>query len=224
MSVRIARKNIMSDSNKKSGCGCLGKGCFVMVIIGVLFIGLTVWGYRKLATKAHRYTESKPAAVPEEKATEDEYKILVKRMDAFKNAAHGSTETLELTAHDLNTLIAFSPDWEDVRGKIHASIDNDQMKLTGSLPLSALPKLRDQYLNGLVYFTPSMDDKVFHLDIQRIKLAKTGELSKVDVLAISNFSLAYLTNELLGDPVLGSVLIKAKTLKIKDGVIILTPG
>jgi hypothetical protein len=213
------------NNPKKKGCGCVGKGCFVMILIGALFICLAVWGYRKLAAKARvYYTASSRAEVPEENVTEQEYKALVKRLDAFKNAAPGSTETLELTARDLNILIAFSPEWEDVRGKIHASIDKDQMSLAGSLPLSLVPKLHDQYLNGWIYFTPSMEDKVFHLDIQRIKLAKYGELSKEELLAVTNLSLAYLTNELLGDPVLGPVLIKAKTLKVKDGVIVLTPG
>jgi hypothetical protein len=215
----------MNNPNKKKGCGCIGKGCFLMIIIGVLFIGLGVWGYRKLATilRTH-YVSDKATQVPGEQVTRDEYDALVKRLDAFKNAAPDSEETLELTAHDLNVLIAFSPEWESVRGKIHAIIDKDQMELAGSLPLSYLWKLRDQYLDGWIYFTPSMEDKVFHLDIQRIKLTKSGELSKDQVTTFSNYAVAYLTNSLLGDPVLGPVLIKAKTLTVKDGIILLTSG
>ena len=53
---------------------------------------------------------------------------------------------------------------------------------------------------------------------------KDGELTKDEVKAFSESGKAYLTNTLLGDPVLKPVLIKTKTLTVKDGVIVLTSG
>lgn len=209
----------MSDPGKKSGCGCIGKGCLAMVILAVLFTGLGVRVYTKFAEKIHTHASGSPAELPVEKATQDEYEAILKRLDAFKNAAPGSQKSLELTARDLNILIAFSPEWEAVRGRMHVSIDKDQIGLTGSLPLDFMPLLENQYLNGAINFTLSMKDKALHLSVQGIQL-KGNALSGDELKKLSDFSGAYLTNNML--PVLGPVLARTNTLEVKEGVITLT--
>ena len=190
-----------------------------MVVIGVLGF----FGYHRITEKARKYTAQSAKPVPVEKATQEEYDALVKRMDAFKNAAPGSNEELTLSAHDLNTLIAFAPDWRILRGKIQIAIDNGNTELIGSIPLAFIPELRDRYLEGSLYFIPSMDNKVLHISLQNIKL-NGHELSKDYLKAAAGSLESQMANRLLGDPVIGPVLIKAETLKVGDGALVLTPA
>ena len=208
----------MSEPGKKSGCGCIAKGCVVMVLLGVFFIGVLAWGGKKIVAMFRDHASSTPVEAEVGHATQAEYDALVKKLDDYQKAASASGRTLDLNAHDLNTLIAFSPDWAYMRGKVHASIDGDQIGLAGSLPLDFLG-LRDLYWNGDIHFTVTLDDKGFHSTVQGIHL-KGGDLTGEETKTVTMFWTAYMTNNLL--PVVGPVLMKTKSLKVKDGVISLT--
>jgi len=214
----------MSDSQKKNGCGCcMGRGCGFLIIVAGIFAVLIGWCYHLGAGRLRHghYTSSSSGAVPIENANADDYSAVLKRMEAFKHAAPGSNATLTLTSHDLNVLIAFSPQWAGVRGKINTRIEGSDVSLIGSIPLASIPELRDQYANGTLRFTSSIENKVLHVTIQDIKL-KTHELSKAYMqLAIALLE-PQLTNRLLGDPVIGAVLIKAETMKVENGALVLT--
>jgi hypothetical protein len=211
----------MSDPGKKGGCGCIGKGCIVMAILAAVFAGLLVWGVNRVATKLRALASGSAVETPAENGTRDEYEALVKKLDAFKDAAPGSGKTLELNAHDLNLLIAFSPELEMVRGKIHAAVDKGEIGVAGSMPLGVMSSPGRLYLNGGIYFTLSMEDKVLRVSVRTIKLTD-HDLSSGDEKEFSVFWTACLTNNML--PVFGPVLLKAKTLKVNEGVIELTSG
>ncbi len=209
----------MNNPEKKKGCGCIAKGCVVMVILAGILIGVLVWGGKKLVAWTRAHASSSPVAVSVENGTRDEYEALIKRLDDFKSAAPGAGKTLELNAHDLNLLIKFSPEWNYVRGKIQASIENDKIGLTGSLPLDFVPSLAGMYWNGEMHFTLSLDDKTFHFSVLDAQV-EGGELSSEGLKTFSTIWTVYLTSYQL--PVIGPVLANAKTLAVKDGVIALT--
>ena len=207
-----------TEPGKKKGCGCIAKGCIIVLIVAAILAGMGVWFFKKGVEWARTQTSSGPVEVPVENATQDEYEALIKRLNAFKDAAPGSAQTLQLTAHDLNVLIAKSPEWKDVQSKIHVTIDNDQIGVMGSVPLTGLPLFGDQYLNGKIDFTLSMADGILHFKPQGIKL-KDHEFSKEEMNKLGNdypFKV-----ESIKEPVLGPVLSSAKTLNVKDGVIVL---
>lgn len=212
----------MSNQEKKGGCGsCLGKGCLVLIVIAGILIGVGFFSYHRFTERVHKYTAQSAMPIPVERATQEEYNALTTKMDVFKNASPGSNAKLALTAHDLNTLIALDPGWSVARGKIQVSIDSGNIALLGSIPLAFFPGLRDRFLNGSLSFTPSMENKVLHLNLQGIKL-NSRELSKAYVKAFANGLEANLANRLLGDPVIGPVLVKAETLKIENDSVVLT--
>src|SRR4029077_20437005 len=105
----------------KRGMGCLGKGCLILIVLGILFVvvgvGGTYWSLR------HVYLSDKPAPIPETSApaetstatpgetsaaTPTETSAEVReRMDTMKKAARAHEQTgVELTAADINALIA----------------------------------------------------------------------------------------------------------------------
>ena len=172
--------NTIASPPKKKGCGCVAKGCLILVILLLIIVGLLGCDWQKAVNWARTETSSTPVELPAENATQAEYDALVKKLDDYKSAEPGSGKTLQITAHDLNVLVALSPEWQTVRGKIHFTIDDDQIGLACSVPLNRVPMFKDQYFNGTAYFKLSIDDKVEHLDIQKIKL-KAGDLSNDDL-------------------------------------------
>ena len=212
----------MSDpAQKKKDPGCCGTGCVVLIVCAVTLIAGLGFGYYELTERAHEYTAGSRAAIPVENSSQQEYEALVKKMDAFKRLPPGSDAMLSITAHDLNVLIAHSPQWNLLPGKIRVTIANGQVGLIGSIPLSSIPRLRDQYWNGALYFVPSIEGKVFHATIQNV-ISDTHELPKEYRQAIIAGIEPNLNNRLLGDSVIGAVFIKAETLKVEGDALVLT--
>lgn len=198
---------------KKKGCGCIAKGCVVMLILAVVFVGVLVWGGKRVISSLRSYASTTPVSVPAEAGTQDEYQALIKRLNDFK----GGGKKLELTAHDINLLIAFSPEWSNLRGRIRADIDNDVIGLNGSLPLDGIG-ISGEYLNGQTHFTLSLDNKMVRASVKDLRVKDT-DIQGDDLKKISSYWSAYLSSNLL--PVLGPVFATAKTLKVSDGVIAL---
>lgn len=198
---------------KKKGCGCIAKGCIVMLVIAVVLVGGMIWGSRKIIHTLRSYASTTPVSVPAEPGTRGEYEALIKRLNDFK----GGGKKLELTARDINLLIEFSPEWANLRDRIHADIDNDAIALKGSLPLDGIG-LSGEYLNGQTHFTLSLDNKMVHASIKDLQVKGT-DIQGSDLKKISSYWSAYLSSNLL--PVLGPVFATAKTLKVGDGVIVL---
>jgi len=212
----------MSDPEQKNeGSGCFRTCCVILVICAVTFAAGLTFGFYVFSKKVHHYTTDKSERIPVEDSTQQEYEALVKKMDDFKRLRPGSNATLTITAHDLNVLIAHCQQWDLLPGKLRVNIANGKVGLIGSIPLSSLPSLRDQYWNGALYFVPSMEGKVFHATIQNVT-SNVRDLSKEDSQAAIAILEPNLNNRLLGDPVIGAVFIKAETLKVEGDALVLT--
>jgi len=215
----------MSNPEKRKSCGCVATGCIVLIVIAALLAGLSIWSFKKMSAHAREYTSTGPSPVPGENVAEGEYDALIKRINAFTNAPSGSAQTLELSAHDFNVLVAACPQWEAVRGSIHVTIDGDVVGVTGSIPLTFITQLQDRYLNGEIHFIPSKEDKPLRIDLRDITLQSMKAMRKINLTKdeanlISTYCALILSNPAV--PVLGPVLMRAKTLTTKDGVITVT--
>src|SRR4029077_19619194 len=153
----------------KRGMGCLGKGCLILIVLGILFvvvgIGGTYWSLR------HVYLSDKPAPIPKttapadtSEATPAEISVATaseksaevrERFDTMKKAArdHEATE-VELTAADINALIAAN---RKSRGTASVGISDTALQAQFSIPLERLDVpfrsafgLSDRYLNATV--------------------------------------------------------------------------
>jgi hypothetical protein len=154
----------------KRGMGCFGKGCLILIVLGILVVvvgvGGTYWSLR------HVYLSDKPAPIPEATApsetsvaatpgettvaTPSEKSAEVReRLDTMKQAARAHERTgVELTAADINALIAAN---RKSRGTASVGIDGNVAQAQFSIPLQRLDVpfrnalgLGDRYLNATV--------------------------------------------------------------------------
>ena len=159
--------NSLIEPPPKRGMGCFGKGCMILLILGILLVVVGVGG--SFWAARHVYLSDKPAPIsgasapietnaatlgepgvarPSEKSAE-----VRKRMDTMKKAAraHEATE-VELTAADINALIAAN---RRSRGTASVDINDTVLQAQFSIPLERLDLpfrnafgLNDRYLNA----------------------------------------------------------------------------
>ncbi len=129
------------------GLGCFGKGCLILIaffiLLGLAFIGGTYLAARYLRSE---YFPTTQVQLPAPTATEDEQQSVRARWDSFEKAARAhQSARIELTADDLNALIASEP---KLRSKAYVSIGNNVARLQISVPLGELRWLKGHYLNA----------------------------------------------------------------------------
>src|SRR3954466_4867287 len=133
--------------------GCLFYGCltgFVFLLL-ILFGGLL--GTRYFKKMVPDFTEDKPLPLPAVKMSDTEMQQVRKRVDDFRTSVRAGKPTppLELTADEINALIATDPDLAPFKGKVYIlGIDGNQLKARLSVPMEdlALPVFRNRFLNG----------------------------------------------------------------------------
>ena len=152
----------------KRGMGCLGKGCLLLLVFGILLVivgvGGTFWSVRNV------YLSDKPAPIPETTAPTEtspapgetsapapsERSAEVReRLDTMKKAARSHERTgVELTASDINSLIAAN---RKSRGTASVGINDTALQAQFSIPLQRLDVpfrnalgLGNRYLNATV--------------------------------------------------------------------------
>jgi hypothetical protein len=90
--------------------------------------------------------------IPEFTASDAQIQSLHERCEDFEQKARaGQTAELELSADDINTLIATN---QDARGKIFVSIDGDRLRCQASVPLGELLGRSGYYFNGDITIEP----------------------------------------------------------------------
>lgn len=159
--------NAQIEPPPRRGTGCFGKGCLILIVLAILLVvvgvGGTYWGLR------HVYLSDKPAPIPENTAPSDTSEAtpaatsvatpseksaeVRERFDTMKKAArtHEATE-VELTAADINALIAAN---RKSRGTASVGISDTALQAQFSIPLERLDVpfrsafgLSDRYLNA----------------------------------------------------------------------------
>jgi hypothetical protein len=168
---------------KQKGMGCLGKGCLLIVVFLILLVVAFVIGV---------YVGTKPREIPQVQTSEDEQNAVRARWDEFEAASRNeqvmspavptlsptpdvtpapdatpaSANRIELTANDINQLIARG---RKTRGKAFVSIDNDVARVQITIPLEKVG-FRGRYLNGEFAVRPSPDRNPRNLQITQMSL------------------------------------------------------
>ncbi len=129
----------------RKGLGCFARGCLILVGFGIVlaiacFAGV-YWGFQRHSAIVHA-----PATVPEFTASDQQVQLTQERCQEFEQKARaGQPAQIELTADDINSLIATN---QDARGKIFVSIEENRMRLQTSVPLGELIGRSGYYFNG----------------------------------------------------------------------------
>ena len=138
--------------------GCLGKGCLILGAF-LLFLGIACaagmyWGFRNYSaivhsaywlSKANAISET-PAAIPPHETTDERIQVALERWNNFETTVRsGQAAEIELTANDINDLIASDP---ETRGKLFVSIDQNQLRLRTSVPMGEFARMSHYYANA----------------------------------------------------------------------------
>ena len=147
---------------KKHGCffwGCLISLILVLVIV-LAIAAIAFFAYRYAEGQVKEYTDTVPIKLPVVTKPEEEMKSLNERVDGFLKAADAGeeTETLVLTADDLNALIQEKP---NMKGRAFITIDGDKVKseisYPGETPLPInLAMTGPRYFNGTATLRASL--------------------------------------------------------------------
>lgn len=149
---------------RRKGLGCFARGCLTLSIFAIVlaiagFAGL-YWGlHRNSALFYGSYWLAKtrslaqaPTPVPEFNASGQQIQLVQERWQDFEQKARGGQAAeIELSADDINALIATS---EDARGKVFVSIDGNQLRLQASVPIGEFLGRPGYYFNGDVIIEP----------------------------------------------------------------------
>jgi hypothetical protein len=142
----------------RKGLGCFARGCLILLVFGIVlaiacFAGL-YWGFQRHSAvihgvfwlaKTHSIADA-PAPVPEFTASENQIQAVHQRLQEFEQKTRaGQPAEIELTADDINTLIATNG---EVRGKVFVSIEKNRLRLQASVPLGEFIGRSGYYFNG----------------------------------------------------------------------------
>lgn len=134
-------------------------GVFALVLAIACLAGM-YWGFHKNSAIMHGvYWLAKtqaigrtPVPVPEFTASDAQIQSVHERCQDFEQKARaGQSAELELTADDVNTLIATN---QDVRGKAFVSIEGDRLRCQASVPLGERSGWSGYYFNGDIAIEP----------------------------------------------------------------------
>ncbi len=121
----------------RGGLGCFTKGCLLTIIILMLFgVGLGTFGWFFYKSGQAFFTDQQ-VAVRVADPTDAQYQAVVAKLQPFGQAmADSQAATVELTADDLNTLIARAPQFAPLRGQAFVEIVNGQLVADLSFPVT----------------------------------------------------------------------------------------
>jgi hypothetical protein len=161
--------NTQVEPPPRRGMGWLGKGCLILIALGILLVVVGVGG--SFWTVRQVYLSDKPTPIPEATAPTETNAAMPQetgapaptersaevreRLDTMKQAARAHEETdMELTAANINALIAAN---RKSRGIASVGIDGNVLQANFSIPLERLDVpfrnalgLSDRYLNATV--------------------------------------------------------------------------
>jgi hypothetical protein len=141
----------------KKGLGCFARGCLILVVFGIVlalacFAGLYLGGHHHSAIVHAIYWLGKtrsiaeaPAPVPEFAASDEQIQAVQEQWQNFEQKSRaGQPAEIELTADDLNSLIAAN---RNARWKAFASIEGNRLRLQMSVPLAEFFGWSPYYFN-----------------------------------------------------------------------------
>jgi hypothetical protein len=143
---------------RRKGLGCFARGCLTLLIFAMV---LAIAGFAGMYWGLHRHSAlfygsywlaktrsiaDAPTPITEFSASDQLTQLVRERWQDFERKARaGQPAAIELSADDINALIAIS---KDVRGKMFASIDGDQLRLQASVPIGEILGRPGYYFNG----------------------------------------------------------------------------
>ena len=195
------------------GCGCLFALALIIVLLGVA-------AYVMIVSAVDTYSDKAPVQLPVSSATPEEFTAIDSRITAFREAVKQGTpvEPLVLTGEDINAIIANDPDWVELKGRVHVSIDGDKVTGQISIPLDKL-RMAGRYFNGSASFSVQLRNGILQLHMESVELK--GKPAPEQIMAAwRGQNWAEGVNR---DPKFQPAIEGLESIEVKDGQAIFTP-
>jgi hypothetical protein len=188
--------------------GILALMMIIAVAIGLFFL------YRFTTRIVEQYTDTAPMALPQPNLDAGQVQALKQRVDDFKKASEdGQDATLTLTGDELTALLQRDENFKD---RVAVTIEGDKLKGLVSLPFD-FPGLGRRYFNGSATFKASLEDGVLIVTVDQAEVK--GQPVPENVM--EHLRKENLAKDAYKDEENARVLRRLKSLKIKDGTIII---
>ncbi len=214
-------------SSGGAGKTCLivgGIGCLVVIVLVVVVSLIGFFAAKGFMEElVAEYTDTEPVALPEEALSDEVFGELSGRVDAFVVGVEegAATDPLVLTADEINALIQQHPDWEDLKGKVYITMEDDEIGGEVSFPLGELgwDMFQGRYFNGTATFRISLDRGFLGVFLTSMSLK--GEPLPEEVM--QGFRAQNLAQDQQNNPQLQPVIDALESIEVEDGKLILTP-
>lgn len=213
----------MTDPAAKPRRGCFFYGCITGLVLLVIVLGALMVGLHYVRKMINQFTDSQPMELPTVQMPQEEIDKLKQRFEAFQKAVREQrpTEPLDLTADDINALIASEPKRQDLKGKLYVGFAGDQVKGEVSVPLReiGLGMFKGRYLNGSATFNLSFTNGMLWVAPQTI-IVKGRPVPEMYMQEIRKQNLAA---SLANEPAAVAVLQGLQEIQVKDGKLVAVP-
>ena len=195
--------------------GCIG----VLVGIAALVVCCGIGGYFYYASQIDTFTDAKPLDLPRTVYEPTELKKLESKIHRFKEsgeAEKSDVEELSLSADDLNALIDRA---DQLKGRIHIKLVNNQVVGDVSIPTDALkiPGAQGRFLNATVTLNVKLDDGVLIVRLNDAEV-RGRKLPKFVLDSISERNLAEKITE---DPKTAKIIATFEDISVEDDRLVL---
>ena len=213
----------MADPQPKARKGCL----FYLGIIGVISLVMLAlgafFGLRYAKGLVNELTDTRPVPVPTVQLPEAQMFQLHDRVATFRDGVRDGdpVEPLELTADELNALIATDPAMTLLKNHLFVMINSNQLSAQISFPAEdiGLMRLQGRYVNATGVFDVSI--KTNELQIMAESLSVRGKPVPRNIMReVAAENLADRFNQ---DPKASAGLRKLQSVEVKDGKLIIVP-
>ncbi len=142
----------------------------MLVIASVLLALLIGTGWFLFSKTLRGFTADAPVAIETAAPTEAQFATANEKLERLRGAS-GSQQsvTVELTAEEVNALIARHPYFKNMRGKFRVGIANSVLDVAMSVPLSDVPLLKHRWFNGTARFGLIYDEDRFNLAVKSLE-------------------------------------------------------
>ncbi len=193
----------IEGNEKKRGSGggkCCLYGCLSILVLMVL-LGVVGFFGAKHAMKiiVAQYTQDAPMAVAEVKMSDSATASVEERWEAFvAQAQNGGSVTIELTADEVNALIANNEDWQALKGKAYLNFGEDVVngKVSLSLEETGWKMLKGRYFNGESSFLVSCENGRLNIQLESMRIGD----KMIPAPALAAIKQMNLADEIYQDP------------------------
>jgi hypothetical protein len=213
----------MADPQPKRKQGCLFYLGIIAVITLVMLALGAFFGLRYAKGLVNQLTDAQPVQLPTAQLPEAQMFQLHDRVATFRDSVKNgdATEPLELSADELNALIATDPALVSLKNHLFVTIEGNQLGAQISFPAEdlGLVRLRGRYVNATGVFEAAI--KTNELQITAESLSVRGKPVPRNIMReVASENLADKFNK---DPRASAGLKKLQSIEVKDGKLIIVP-